>query len=284
MQYSPYYHEILKKCIATFGNIFNNISISKLDQSNVEVERIKVPLSYGPKQKYLIITQSESDFNKGYSITFPRISFEIKALAYDPLRKVSHLKKIIKAKDEDNKNVDMVFEAVPYKLTVELNIIAKNITNANQILEQILPLFTPSYQVTINTIPSMDIKDDISISLAGINLEDSYEDDFVKRREIIYTLTFNMGINFYGAKRNQPLITKAHTDIYAATYADLSNQDELNKLPRVIRTTVTPDPEDANYNDDFGYTVETESFNDGKRYDPETGEDVVIEEDEEIDG
>ena len=94
------YHEIFRKTVVAFGTLFNNI---ELRRSN---EVMKVPLAYGPKQKFLArLDQTPDPTNQRVQITLPRISFEINGINYDSSRKVSPTQKIKIAKDgTDNKN------------------------------------------------------------------------------------------------------------------------------------------------------------------------------------
>ena len=142
------YNEIFRKTVVAFGTLFNNIELRRSD------EVMKVPLAYGPKQKFLArLDQVPDPTNKRVSITLPRISFEINGINYDASRKVSPTQKIKVAKDNDeNKNV---FMPVPYNLSFELAIISKNQEDGLQILEQILPFFQPHYNLSVKLLPSM---------------------------------------------------------------------------------------------------------------------------------
>jgi len=145
------YHEIFRRTVVAFGTLFNNI---ELRRSN---EVMKVPLAYGPKQKFLArLDQNPDPTNKRVQITLPRISFEINGIQYDSTRKVSPTQKIKFAKDTDeNKNA---FMPVPYNLSFELAIISKNQEDGLQILEQILPFFTDYYTDTNTTSAPREVR------------------------------------------------------------------------------------------------------------------------------
>ena len=177
------YHEIFRKTIVAFGTLFNNIELRRQD------EVMKVPLAYGPKDKFLArLDQVPDPTNKRVQITLPRIGFEISGVSYDPTRKVAPTQKI-KIPSTSTKNKQM-FMPVPYNISFELAIISKNQDDGLQILEQILPVFQPHYNLSIKLVPSMNETKDVPIVLQNIDYEDSYEGDFATRRAIIYTLQF----------------------------------------------------------------------------------------------
>ena len=182
------YNEIFRKTIVSFGTLFNNIEIRRND------EVMKVPLAYGPKQKFLArLDQNPDPTNKRVQITLPRLSFEIGGIEYDSSRKVSPTQKIKFKKDADeNKNAYM---PVPYNIGFELAIISKNQDDGLQIIEQILPYFQPDYTVTmIIDRDIMDTKRDIPFILEGVDYDDSYTGALTDKRRIIYTLKFTAKI------------------------------------------------------------------------------------------
>ena len=219
------YHEIFRKTIVAFGTLFNNIELRRSD------EVMKVPLAYGPKQKFLARLDQMSDpTNKRVQITLPRISFEIKGVSYDGTRKVSPTQKIKIAKDGDENN--QMFMPVPYTIGFEVAIISKNQDDGLQIIEQILPYFQPHYNLSIKLVPSMKETRDVPVILNSIDYEDSYEGDFATRRAIIYTMQFSVKTYLYGPISDAKTIKKAITDIYTRV--------DVNKAPREIRYTITP--------------------------------------------
>ena len=255
------YHSIIRKTVVAFGTLFNNIEIHKDD------EVMKVPLAYGPKQKFLArLDQNPDPTNKRVQITLPRISFEINGIDYDSSRKVSPTQKIKVAKDNDeNKNV---FMPVPYNVGFELAIISKNQEDGLEILEQILPFFQPHYNLPVKLLDEMAEVKDVPVVLNNINYEDTYEGDFSSRRAIIYTLTFTAKTYLYGpvtdAKTIKKVVTDYYTDINTAT------------APRQVRYTIQPDPITADADDDFGFGIVKEEFSDDKKRNPSSGVDEDI--------
>jgi hypothetical protein len=276
MFHSPFYHFTMRKAVASFGSLFANIFVVKRDKDGKEVERVKVPLAYGPAERYIVRNQEDPELSRNYALKLPRMSFEIKSLEYDSQRKLNTLRKNIQPLPEDPTTVVRQYQGVPYKMTIELSIISKFIDDSNQIIEQILPWFTPAYTVTIRSIPGMNFLDDVAITLNSLNLQDNYEDDWTTRRDVIWTLSFDLKVMFYGPTKQSPVIQRAIQDIYAAN-GDLNDPEVLAKQSRAIRSTITPNPDNVNYNEEFGYSETIESFTDGMRLNPITGEDEPIE-------
>jgi hypothetical protein len=134
-----------------------------------------------------------------------------------------------------------------------------------QIVEQILPYFQPDYTITLNVLPNMNMSRDVPIILNTVNYEDSYTGDFVTRRAVIYTLNFTAKTYLYGPSSTQKVIRSVQSDIY-------SDVDLTNKA-REERITITPNPSNADANDDFGFTTTIENFADGKVYNKTTDTD-----------
>lgn len=268
----PFYHATFKKFISGFGKLFSNIYVIRRHASGTEKERIKVPLAYGPAEKYLVRTEEDPTLNRGFSIKLPRMSFQIANIQYDPSRKLNTIKRNIQPIEGEQGTVIRQYQGVPYNISIDLSILSKYIDDANQIVEQILPWFTPNYTITINTIPEMNYKDDISVVLNSVSLADNYEENWTTRRDIIWTLSFTVKGIFYGPIVDKKIITKVQTDFYTLNRGfDMSSN--LTGAPRQERVTVEVDPNTGEYDEDFGYTEKKESFEDGKRYNTVTGAD-----------
>jgi hypothetical protein len=182
-----FYHEILRKTIIGFGTLFNNITIKHFDNDNNVVSVIKVPLAYGPTQKFLARLEQSPDLNKPIQMTLPRMSFEFTGLSYDGSRKVTSTQTFT---SPDGNNIQKTYMPVPYNMTFELNIMTKLNDDMLQIVEQILPYFQPSYNLTIELVKEIKEKKDIPIIFEGISMQDEYEGDFDKRRVLLYSLKF----------------------------------------------------------------------------------------------
>ena len=261
-----FYHETIRKVVIAFGTMFNNIQLVRRDNDGTVVQSMKVPLAYGPRQKFLARLAEDPDLTKQVAVTLPRIGFEINDLTYDPARKLNRVQKFKKTKTGNSKRLETQFMPVPYNIGFELYILSKNSDDALQIVEQILPFFQPDYTLTINDMADMGIKRDVPIILNSISYEDDYADaGFAERRSIIYTLSFTAKFYLYGPVTSTSIIKTVQVDQYS---------DVKTAIPaREQRLTVTPDPTTADADDDFGFNETTSFFTDAKNFDTETGTD-----------
>jgi hypothetical protein len=258
------YNEIFRKTVIAFGTLFNNIEIKRTEGSRTEV--MKVPLSYGPKDKFLARLRQVGDLTTkdAVQITLPRISFEISGFAYDATRKVSPTQ-VIRYTGSDSKTRKS-FMPVPYNVDFELAIMAKNQDDGLQILEQILPFFQPMFNITLNLQEAIGETKDFPVTLNSVVYEDDYEGDYTTRRTLIYTLSFSAKTYVYGPVSDvtDKLIKKAIVDTAA---------DSKRTAAREMRYTVQPDPLTADPDDNFGFNELYSEFSDGKSRNPVTGND-----------
>ena len=249
-----FYHETTRKVVVAFGTMFNNIQLVRKDNDGTITQSMKVPLAYGPRQKFLVRLREDPDLTKQVAITLPRIGFEITGLSYDPTRKLNRVQKFKKTKSGSSSKLDTQYMPVPYNLGFELYILSKNSDDALQIVEQILPYFQPDYTLTINDMPDMSVKRDIPIILNSISYEDDYEGDFAQRRAIIYSLDFTAKFYLYGPVTGQSVIKTVQVD----QFTDLPDKSPK----REQRLVVTPDPTTASADDDFVFNETTSFFQD----------------------
>ena len=196
-----FYNEILRKTIISFGTLFNGITI-KQDGSTV-----KVPLAYGPTQKFLARLEQAPNLSQATQISLPRMSFEFTGLTYDSSRKVTTTQTIAVKNPDDGTDIKKVFMPVPYNMQFELAIMCKLNDDALQIVEQILPYFQPQYNLTINLVSLINEKKDVPVVLENITMQDEYEGDFTSRRVLYYTLRFTAKTYLFGP------VTSASKDI-----------------------------------------------------------------------
>ena len=192
-----FYNEIFRSVIIGFGSLFNGIEIQHKNSDDDIVSIIKVPLAYGPTQKFLARMQQEADLNRPVQITLPRMSFEFIGLQYDPGRKSTQTQTIIN-QTPDGASLKRNYMPVPYNMKFQLSIITKLNDDMLQIIEQILPYFQPAYNLSINFLGNLKEKRDIPIQLDGISMEDDYEGNFDTRRALIYTLDFTAKVYLFG--------------------------------------------------------------------------------------
>ena len=260
-----FYHETIRKIIVSFGTIFNNIQIVRKNSSGNITQSMKVPLAYGPKQKFLTRIREDSSISKTTAITLPRIAFEIQTLSYDTTRKLNRVTKIRKTSAKGSGKLETQYMPVPYNVDLQLFVMSKSGDDALQIIEQILPFFQPEYTITVNDNLDMKQKRDVPIVLTGIDYEDSYEGDFTTRRAIIYTLSFTAKFYLYGPVTSQSVIKSVQVD----QFTDLPDKSPK----REQRYSVTPEPVSAEFDDNFGFNETTSFFQDAKDFNPETGSD-----------
>ena len=226
-----YYHEILRKTVIAFGTLFNDIHVRHKDASGTGISDMKIALAYGPVQKFLARLDQQANLNKATTMSLPRMSFEMNNVTYDATRKAG-ITQTYKA--SDGTNLRKVFMPVPYNIGFELNIMTKLNDDALQIVEQILPYFQPSFNLTVDLVSAIGEKRDISVVLDSISFEDDYEGDYSTRRALIYTLNFTAKTYLFGPVAESPegLIKKVQVD-YAM-------QLDKGQARRELRYTATP--------------------------------------------
>ena len=269
-----FYHEIMRKTVIAFGTVFNDINVRHQDKTGKDISNIKVPIAYGPRQKFLARLQQQPDLNKAVQITLPRMSFEMTSIDYDPSRK-SGVTQTFKA--QDDKKFKKVFMPVPYNLGFELNVLTKTQDDALQIVEQILPFFQPGFTLTIDLVKSIGEKRDIPLVLENISFTDDYEGNYETRRALIYTFTFTAKTYMFGpiADSTDGLIRKVQLDYYS----DTNRQTASREMRYTVESTAKKDYNEDGYidqldnplippGDDFGFTEERTFFGDSKEYSP----------------
>ena len=223
-----FYNEILRRTIISFGTLFNNVTIQQ------ENSVVKVPLAYGPTQKFLARIEQSPDLNKPTAITLPRMSFEFTGLTYDPSRKVTTTQQFTVKDPTDGTETKKAFMPVPYNMQFELSVMTKLNDDALQIVEQILPYFQPAYNLTVELVSTVQEKRDIPVVLENITMEDDYEGDFTKRRVLLYTLRFTAKTYLFG-----PVSSATKDIIKKATVNYLTGTDTSNTT-RVLTYSVEP--------------------------------------------
>mgnify|MGYP001174727288 FL=1 len=263
-----FYNEGMRKLTIAFGQLFNNIVVQNTSSTGAVTKRMRVPLAYAPKEKFLVRLEQQANLqeDRAVSITLPRLGFEITGLSYDPSRKLNKMNKTIRVKSgEEGKKLNFNHTPVPYNINFSLYSFTATAENGLQIVEQILPFFQPEYTVTMKVVPELDIVRDIPIILNSVNYEDTYSGDFTTRRAVVYTLSFTAKTYLYGPMSNQKVIKEVQSDLGADTDAPLTREE---------RIVITPKPTTADADDDFGFTTTISTFNDGKRYNPSSDTDT----------
>ena len=229
-----FYNEILRKTIISFGTLFNGLEIQHTDSSDNTTSIIKVPLAYGPTQKFLARLEQVADLNKPTAMSLPRMSFEFTGLTYDPTRKVTTTQQFTVKDPTSESTTKKNYMPVPYNMAFELSIMTKLNDDALQIVEQILPYFQPAYNLTVNLVGSINEKRDIPIVLENITMQDDYEGDYKTRRVLLYTLRFTAKTYLFG-----PVSDATRDIIRSSRISYLSGTDTTN-TERDLTYRVTP--------------------------------------------
>ena len=310
---STFYHQTIRKYVAAFGTLFNDINIERKNSSGTVVERVKVPLAYGPRQKWILALSDTTDQRRVLAARLPRIGFSLTGVSYDSVRKLNTVIRNVAANTASTGSVLSQYNPVPYNFDFELFILVNNAEDGTQILEQILPYFTPEFTVTINTIPDMGIKADVPIVLNSASQSDEYEGELATRRTIIWTLSFllkgfvypdvksgtlikSIEVNFRipGSDDNDVQDLEQEFIVLETTKDALATSDyillETGNYERIMsekssqdigdatvksRYTVVPSPNTAQADSDYGFSETFEFFDNPKNFDPETGEDFT---------
>ena len=214
-----FYHGIIRKTIVGFGRLFSDIYIDRKQGDSVTgttIQRIQVPLAYAPKEKWLVRTDSDPDLTQSTYTTLPRMSFEITGYSYDTSRKLNRNNTITCGKS--NGTVSYVQSPVPYNIDIKLYVVTKTQEDAFQIIEQILPTFSPEYTLSLGIIPSMSITQDVPVILKDISVNDEYDGSFQERRFVTHTLSFTLKMNLYG------MVTNTGTGIIETVITNVSTR------------------------------------------------------------
>ena len=299
---SPQYHESTRKYIIAFGRLFTDISCGRFNSAGARIQTIQVPIAYGPKEKWMVRAKDDPDLSKPMDITVPRLAFEIVGMRYDGSRHLASTQKN-KAFDSLDKNKFYTqFVGVPYNIDINLHALVKNVDDATQIMEQIVPYFSPQWTTSVNVVPGMVPPIDVPIVLNGVTMEDTYEGDFQTRRFIIYTFAFTLKGFFYGPKTTSGVIKRAQIDwytiranantepLYGITFPSISPEEmddaKINERlvvrPGLLANGVGTTNSSASIsyrtisaNSDWKYASNTAFYPGGRRYDPVSGTDTV---------
>ena len=202
-----YYDRVIRKLVIGFGNLFDNITLVRYNPDNSEAERFLVPIAYAAKELYVQRLEGDPNLDKKVQMTLPRMSFEMNGLTYDSSRKqATNLKNF---NGSTGGSVTSQYVPVPYNFDFSLYIYVRNIEDGTQIIEHILPFFTPDYTIKLNLIPEMGIIKEVPIILSSTNYEATYEGPRDSDpRMVIWTLNFTVKGFIFGASSTPSGIIK----------------------------------------------------------------------------
>lgn len=266
-----YNHGVIRKYIVMFGNMFNDLTVVRSDNNNSRIQSIRVPIAYGPKEKYLARLRQDPQLDRKVSTQLPRLSFEVVNMAYAPNRALNKMTKNVSS-GAGNRLLNKQYTPVPYDIQVSLYGMFAFQEDAVQCVEQILPFFRPEWTNSVKLISGMDTVYDVPTVLEGMSIEDTYDTDFQSRRAIIYTFNFIIKGYIFGPVESKGIIKRAIINSYDNASYDPS-------IPKVKTTTLTPgltsaglpteDPDlsvginTIDAEDDYGFAFEREEFFNG---------------------
>jgi len=245
-----FYHRVLRKCIVAFGTLFNNITVVRYTKDgNTTKERFKVPLNYGPKEKYIQRITQDPTLTKSVAITVPRMSFELTNISYDSSRKQqSTMMNFVGTSTAGT--IKTQYAPVPYNIEFSLSLYVRNHEDGTQIIEQILPYFVPDYTMTVNFVPEMGRTYDMPIILETVNQDIEYEDSFLTPRLITWTLTFTAKAYMFGPVSNSSIImgiAGANGNVSGGSTVTLSNDTNNQLIQKVYMANNASNVANVNY-------------------------------------
>jgi len=247
-----FYHGLIRKYVVAFGTLFNDITIVRRDASENGVKLVKVPISYGPKEKFLVRLRRDPNLDQNVAIDTPRIGFNLESLTYSAERKLNKVRKNVATLAANNEVLTSQFVPIPYDLDFSLSIFVRNAEDGTRILEQILPYFSPEFNVSVSTIDELSLIDDIPIALNSVTSQEEFEGNFDQRRSILWNLSFTMRALIYGpVDTDAKVIRSANVQTYSSTSLDSEIESSVSTTPTLEGKTV----DEINADDDFGFST-----------------------------
>ena len=244
-----FYHKRVRSAVSVFGSLFNNLYVLRKNSAGQTISQVKVPLSYAPKRNFVARLKSMNngeEAERRVAIKLPRMSFEITSIAYDETRQLNKMNTLNKVVSGSTTTRQKIFSHTPYNINFDLNVYAKSQDDALQIVEQVFPFFTPQYTVTVKPFSNItDLTEDVPITLTSTNFSDDFEGAIEQRRTIVYTLSFEMKINFYGPLNTSKVIREVSNNIFII--------DSASGGDYIKTQNITPTPSGVSADSDYGF-------------------------------
>jgi hypothetical protein len=260
-----FYNRTIRKVVVAFGTLFNDIQVVRFAKDGAPQLKMLIPLSYGAKEKYITRITSDPNLTKSVSTVVPRMSFNLDGMTYDSSRKKQTTIQNISYRS--GQGISSQYMPIPYNFDFSMSIYVRHTEDGTQILEQILPFFTPDFTVTVNFIDGLCQKYDMPVILNSVTNNTDYEGDMMTTRLILWDLQFTAkGYIWPPVKSDRGLVGQYSnvggsegTGGYGGAIVNIYNDTTSDTKIADVVTQV--DPLDAEPSDDYGYTeVITEYF------------------------
>lgn len=232
-------HGTLRKYVIYFGTLFNEVILTRDDAQGNQVAYMKVPLNYGPKEKYLARLDGNPDLERPIAITLPRMAFEMVDIRYAADRKLPTTNKL-RTTGTTPDSAKYQYNPVPYDMVFNLYIMVKNAEDGTRIVEQILPFFAPEWTATLNINPDLGVKYDVPVVLNSVKSEDTYEGSFETRRALIWTLQFTMRGYLFGPTKEASIIKQSEINLIVPNGQTIAEGIANTSLLNTVEITAIP--------------------------------------------
>ena len=271
-----YYNQVIRRYVVMFGTLFNDIIVQRFNKAGQRIQALKVPIAYGPKEKFLVRITQDPELTNQSQVSLPRMGFEMTGMSYMPERKLSSTQRRVNTVGTtgSNNSIKTVYTPVPYDFNFSLSVFVKNADDGVQILEQILPFFTPEWTTTLKIIPEMNIKHDVPTVLQSVTTEDAYDGDFETRRSLIYNLDFLVKGYIYGPIKKSGIIKRTMVDFINSANTSLQQGNRIEKITITPRLDANGNPtansaqsisiDNISANDNYGFAIDYETDLDGE--------------------
>ena len=264
-----FYHSVIRKYVIMFGNMFNDIDIVRYDSTGTPTQTIRVPIAYGPREKFLARLRTDPNLDRDVAVQLPRLSFEMTNMSYDGTRALNKLQRNTSI-GTSNDALRTQSVPVPYNFDFVLSAMFSNNEDAVQVVEQILPFFRPEFTHSVKLVPEMGEFYDIPTVLSDMQIEDTYEADFQTRRAIIYTFNFTVKGYIFGPVSKKGVIKRTIVDISANNIVDTPFNNRVILTPGLLangspttNATASIATSQISANSDYGLAFESENYFDG---------------------